>query len=233
MSNKGIVVITGGGRGIGAACAQLFHQNGYKVFLAARTENELKQVCHALDPSGESAAYAVVDLKKEVSVQLILERCKKQLGVPTILINNAGRVHLAKIVNEDLRQWRDTFAVNLDAVLILTQQALRVMPAGSSIINVSSISGVYNTEKLPKLAAYSASKAGLIALSEVTAVEGKEKNITCVCISPGSVETRMLRSVAGPQFPKGAAPETVAQAIFEAATTKREQWNGKNVELFR
>lgn len=229
---RGVAIITGGGRGIGAACAKIFYEKSYKVFLVSRSEAELKQVCAELDPTGEGVAYSAIDLRMEGSAMLVFERCIKQLGTPSILINNAGKLHLSIIENDTLKQWRDTMALNLEAVFLLTQAAFKRMLPGGSIVNVSSISGVPGTGKLPKLAAYCASKAGVITFSEVTAVEGKDKDLTCVCVSPGSVETQMLRSVVGANFPKAADPASVAQTIFEAATTKRQVWNGKNIELF-
>ena len=230
---RGIAIITGGGRGIGAACARVFFDKGYKVFLVSRTEAELKSVCTELDPSGENAAYTALDLRVEGAALLVFDRCHKKFGTPSVLINNAGKLHLALIENDTLKQWRDTMALNLESVFTLTQAAFKHLLRGGSIVNVSSISGVPGTEKLPKLAAYCASKAGVITLTEVTATEGKDKDISCVCVSPGSVETQMLRSVTGPNFPKAADPASVAQTIFEAATSKRTAWNGKNVELFR
>ena len=201
--------------------------------MVARSEVELKQVCAALDDSGKTAAYLAADLRLESSAKLVFEHCLRKFGMPGVLVNNAGKLHLATIEKDKLSQWRDTMALNMEAIFLLTQQALMHMAPGSSIVNISSVSGVPGTAKLPKLAAYCASKAAVVTFSEVTAAEGRSKDISCVCISPGSVETQMLRSVVGPNFPKASDPTTVAEAIFEAATTKRSQLNGSHVELFR
>ena len=137
---RGIAITTGGGRGIGAACAKLFFEKSYKVFLVARNESELKTVCQLLDPSGVGAAYTALDLTMEGAALLVFERCTKTFGLPNILVNNAGRLHLAGIEQDHLKKWRETFALNLETIFSLTQEAFKRMLSGSSIVNVSSIS---------------------------------------------------------------------------------------------
>src|SRR6202044_2456326 len=84
---------------------------------------------------------------------------------------------------------------------------------GGRIVNIASLSGVYATEKFPGLAAYNVSKYGVVGLTEAIAVEGKELGISAICISPGAVDTEMLRR-ANPDLRPGLTPADVAKLIL-------------------
>jgi NAD(P)-dependent dehydrogenase (short-subunit alcohol dehydrogenase family) len=103
-------------------------------------------------------------------------------------------------------------------------------PNGGSIVNVSSLSGVRGPEKFPGLAAYNVSKAGILALSDILAVEGKPHNIRVNAVSPGAVETEMLRQ-AGHGLKALATPEDVARTIAFLVSDLSYPATGANVEI--
>src|SRR5207248_8372642 len=110
--------------------------------------------------------------------------------------------------------WEQTLAVNLTGSFLCCRAAFGAMrEAGEGrIVNIASLSGVYGTEKFPGLAAYNVSKYGVIGLTEAIAVEGREHGISALCISPGAVDTDMLRQ-ANPALKPGLKPADVAQLI--------------------
>ena len=91
--------------------------------------------------------------------------------------------------------WDETLGVNLTGSFLCCRAAFTAMrpPAEGRIVNIASLSGVYATEKFPGLAAYNVSKYGVIGLTEAIAVEGKAHGISAICVSPGAVDTEMLR----------------------------------------
>jgi NAD(P)-dependent dehydrogenase (short-subunit alcohol dehydrogenase family) len=99
------------------------------------------------------------------------------------------------------------------------------------IVNIASLSGVYATEKFPGLTAYNASKFGVIGLTESIAVEGKEFGISAICISPGAVDTEMLRR-ANPELRPGLTPDQVANLIVALLDSPLVAASGANIPLF-
>jgi NAD(P)-dependent dehydrogenase (short-subunit alcohol dehydrogenase family) len=107
------------------------------------------------------------------------------------------------------------------------------MSAGGEgrIVNIASLSGVYATEKFPGLAAYNVSKYGVVGLTEAIAVEGKELGISAICVSPGAVDTDMLRR-ANPSLRAGVTPAQVAALIVALIDSPLVPASGANVPLF-
>ena len=99
------------------------------------------------------------------------------------------------------------------------------------IVNLSSLSGVKGVEKFPGLSAYNVSKAGVAALTEILAVEGKPYNIRVCAVSPGAVDTDMLRQAA-PHLKAGMTPRDMAEILLFLADDSRRMFNGSNIELF-
>jgi NAD(P)-dependent dehydrogenase (short-subunit alcohol dehydrogenase family) len=99
------------------------------------------------------------------------------------------------------------------------------------IVTIASLSGVYATEKFPGLAAYNASKYGVVGLTEALAVEGKKHGISAICVSPGAVDTEMLRR-ANPDLRPGLTPEDVAELILALLDSPLVPASGANIPLF-
>ena len=110
-------------------------------------------------------------------------------------------------------------------------QAARSVAGEGRIVNFGSLSGIYATEKFPGLAAYNVSKYGVIGLTEAIAVEGKEHGISAICLSPGAVDTEMLRR-ANPALRPGLTPDDVAQLIVALLDSPLAPVSGANIPLF-
>ena len=99
------------------------------------------------------------------------------------------------------------------------------------ILNISSLSGVRGVEKFPGLSAYNVSKAGIASLTEILAVEGKPHNIRVSVVSPGAIDTDMLRQAA-PHLKAGMTPEELADILLFLADDSGRMFSGSNIELF-
>src|SRR5260370_41463666 len=115
----------------------------------------------------------------------------------------------------DAATWDDVLGVNLRGTFLCCLEAFRIMADQHSgvIINLSSLSGVKGVEKFPGLSAYNVSKAGVAGLTEILAVEGKTHTIPVCAVSPGAVETEMLRQAA-PHLKAGATPGDIAELLL-------------------
>jgi NAD(P)-dependent dehydrogenase (short-subunit alcohol dehydrogenase family) len=129
--------------------------------------------------------------------------------------------------------WQRTLSVNLTGTFLCCRAAFTAMAAGGGgrIVTIASLSGVYATEKFPGLAAYNVSKYGVVGLTEAIAVEGKEHGISAVCLSPGAVDTEMLRR-ANPALRPGLTPGDMAELIVALLDSPLAHLSGANIPLF-
>lgn len=198
------VLITGASRGIGAACARRLAREGHRLALLARGSSALEAIARELD-----ALPLACDLASEAEIQAALDRVREALGPVDVLINNAGIVHRHPVAGHGTADWERVMAVNLRAPFLLARGVLPDMLArrAGRIVNVASISATSGT---PGLAAYCASKAGLLGLTRALAAEVKADGVVVVAVSPGSVDTDML---AGSGFPPDMTPADIAEVV--------------------
>jgi len=191
-----VALITGSGRGIGRAVAQLFAREGAAVFLTARTEKELAQTAAEILKSGGRAGYVTADLSREDDCSRVFAAAHEQFGRVDILVNNAG--HYGPVVPvEDypLAEFDKVIAVHLRAAFLLSKLVLPEMYARKSgvILNISSLSAkaAYSWGS-----AYAAAKAGMLGLTRVTAAEAARQGVRVNAICPGPVtETQMSKDL--------------------------------------
>jgi NAD(P)-dependent dehydrogenase (short-subunit alcohol dehydrogenase family) len=213
LDNK-IAIVTGGGRGIGAATARLFVEEGAKVVIAARSVDELRSVCS--DTCSDRILGVPADVSDESQVGVLFAETKRKFGNIDILVNNAGVIRVRPIQEMTIDDWDAVLAVNLRGSFLCAREAFRVMKEtgrGGSIVNMSSLAGIRGVEKFPGTSAYAASKHGVVGLTEVLAVEGRGVGIRVNCVAPGAVDTRMLREGA-PLLKTSTSPEDVARTIL-------------------
>lgn len=223
-----VAVVTGASRGVGAATVRRLAGGGYTVIATARTATDLAQ----LASETERVVVRVADLRSGDAVDAIAGAADAA-GRLAIWVNNAATLERIAFADLDEGRWRDILRVDLDAVFLSCRAAfLRMAGAGGGVIvNIASLSGVQNVEKFPGLTAYNVAKAGVIALSEAVALEGRPHGVRCVCLSPGAVETDMLHK-ANPALRALVTPDDVAAIIAWLTTPEAAALSGSNIPLF-
>ena len=155
------------------------------------------------------------------------------LGPVDILVNSAGAIAQARFEDLDAATWDHVLGVNLRGVFLCSREAFRAMipRGGGVIVNLSSLSGVKGVEKFPGLSAYNVSKYGVAGLTEILAVEGKPHHIRVVAVSPGAVDTEMLR-VAAPHLKPDMTPDELARILLFLVGPDARPLSGSNIEIF-
>ena len=197
-----VALITGSGRGIGRAIAQLFAKEGAAVFLTARSEKELAATVAEISAHGGRAAYATADLTREADCGRLVAAAREKFGKVDILVNNAGHYGPVVPVEEyPLEEFDKVVAVHLRAAFLLSKLVLPEMYARNSgvILNISSLSA---KSAYAWGSAYAAAKAGMLGLTRVTAAEAARKGVRVNAMCPGPVtETQMSKDL-GAQLAK-------------------------------
>lgn len=185
-----VVIVTGASSGLGVAFAKACAQAGADVVLAARRAEKLKETAELVCQAGRRALSVATDVSDPASCTAMVEAAVAQFGRVDILVNNAGIATAFPATRETPEQFRSVIDVNLCGAYWAAQACGRVMPPGSSIVNISSILGL-TTAGLPQ-AAYSASKAGIVGLTRDLAQQwGSRKGIRVNAIAPGFFASEM------------------------------------------
>jgi len=181
------VVITGGGRGIGAAIADRMDALGVKITLMGRSEETLKQKCKDLS----KAQGISVDVCDANSVEKAFTQARSSFGPVAILINNAGAAYSSPLHNTDDKNWKHMLDVNLSGVFYCCRAVVPDMRANNwgRIINIASIAGIAGA---PYITAYCAAKHGVIGLTRALSLELARKDITVNALCPGYTNTELL-----------------------------------------
>jgi len=227
-----IAVITGGGRGIGRATAELFAQAGAHIVIAARTSDELNDTSGHITSRGGKCLPIRTDLTSEDAIVKLFETTNKLLGSVDILVNNAGSYALAPVRDMSAKAWDQVFAVNIRAMFLCCREAFKSMSAkGGSIINVGSVGGLRGYEKFPGLSSYTSSKFAVTGFTEALAIEGRELGIRVNAIAPAAVDTKLLRDAA-PHLKTNTMPADIAEImLFLADSTRSGGLNGNVIEI--
>ncbi len=209
-------LVTGGGRGIGRAVALDLARAGAKVAVAARTRAEVDAA--AREAGG--AAF-VVDVADPVSVRALVADVRAALGDVEILVNAAGVAPSAPLVKTTDEQWRQAIDVNLGGTFHCLREALPAMTAAGwgRVVNVASIAGKTG---MPYIAAYAASKHGVLGLTKVAALESAARGVTVNAVCPGYVDTPMTGvSIARIVEKAGLTAEEARRRLEHASPQKR------------
>ncbi len=212
----GAVVITGGGRGIGAACAEEFFGRGRPVVIVSRTASQLKETARRI--AGATGAKRILALPGDVGDEAFARRtfaaARKRFGSVDILVNNAAVLVSKPFLDTSAAEWDSVMRANLRGPFLFSREFLRAAKPGRAIVNIGSLGGIQGTEKFPGLSAYTVSKYGITGLTAALAVEARPLGVSVFCVAPGAVDTAMLRKAA-PGLKAGAVPADVAKVVAD------------------
>lgn len=218
-----VVIITGSGRGIGAAAAELCAQNGAKVVICDINDEWGNKVLGKIRGQGLEASYIHVDVSKESDVEALVKFAVEKYGKLDGIVNNAATIVVKPIADLTAEEWDKVISVNLTGVFYGCKHAIRQFlkqGTGGSIVNIGSISAVVGLYEQP---VYCASKGGVYQLSRQIAVEYAKKNIRCNIIGPGSVDGEFVQIYLDGQVdPKAAAERQMASHPMGRFATPRE-----------
>jgi NAD(P)-dependent dehydrogenase (short-subunit alcohol dehydrogenase family) len=200
-------VVTGAGRGIGAATARALAEAGYGVVLAARTRDQIERRRAELAALGHEAKAVVCDVTSEASVET-LAREAAELGPVAVLVNNAGAAGSMPVARTSLEDWNHLLAVNATGAFLCTRAVLPGMleRRWGRVINVASTAGLGGGKYL---AAYSAAKHALVGFTRSAAAEVAGTGVTVNVVCPGFVDTEMTA-------------ETVERIVAKTGRTREE-----------
>jgi 3-oxoacyl-[acyl-carrier protein] reductase len=192
--SKRTALVTGASRGIGKACAQALSLAGYRVALAARSIETLREMANEIQVGGGEAFAMELDLANRETIADAISKAAKEFGRIDILVNNAGVTKDGLAVRMKPADWDSVLQTNLSGAFFVTQQVLPGMmrERWGRIVNISSVVGEMGN---PGQANYVASKAGLIGLTKSLAQELGSRNITVNAVAPGFIETDMTQGL--------------------------------------
>ena len=189
-----IAIITGGAKGIGQAVALKLTEYGAKVVLTDTDEENLQKTAKLIKDAGSEVMTYRMDVSKKAECEASVNAAVENFGTLDILVNSAGIIRAGLLVDMPEDDWKKVIDVNLNGTFFMGQAAMKVMipKKYGRIINIASQAG-----KLGEAGAgpYCASKAGIVRLTEVQGLELAEHGVTANGLSPGYIDTQMMRDV--------------------------------------
>ena len=182
-----VAVVTGGASGIGRATAELFAREGARVVIADRDGDRAEEVASGIDDAGGTAMAVAADVSSPEDVTRLFERAVSVFAPVDILVNNAGASYGTDLRAIEPDIWDRNIDVVLKSAYLCTRAALPGMieQRKGAIVNIASVNGLMGLGE----EAYSAAKAGMVNLTQNTAVRYGEFNVRANCIAPGTVDT--------------------------------------------
>ena len=211
-------LITGASRGIGRAIAEKLAGEAHTLLLHGRDREALTETCRSVEGKSGTAVPLVYDLRDPVAIQKMVD----EIGDAPLagLINNAGIAFVKPLESITLDEWQTTIAVNVTAPFLLTQKLLRLLSAGSAIVNILSVAAKTG---FPNWSSYCMSKFALEGFSQAVREELRPRGIRVLNIYPAATATEIWNSVEG-DWPreKMLKPEEIAEAVSYALSRPGE-----------
>jgi NAD(P)-dependent dehydrogenase (short-subunit alcohol dehydrogenase family) len=211
-----VCVVTGGGRGLGAATARFLAGEGAAVAICARSEPEVAAVARELAEGGSRVVWGAVDVADEGAVAAFAARVRTTLGPTDVLINNAAILGpVGPLTDLDLRAWKRALDVNV----VGTATAMKCFGShmrgrGGTMVNLSG-GGIGGPGVAPSISAYTTSKAAVATLTETVAMELAADDVNVVAIAPGALATTFTDDILT------AGPSVAGDALFAATARNR------------
>jgi len=192
--NGKYALITGGGRGLGKATALAFAQEGINVAITGRNESTLLETVKEIEALGVKATYATFDVANYEEVQAAIIKLNQDFGYFDIVVNNAGIAAFGSLIDMDPKTWVDIINTNLLGTYFITKAVLPqlIEKNQGDIINVSSTAGLNGAATT---SAYSASKFGVIGLSDSLMREVRKHNIRVCTLMPSTIASDMSKDL--------------------------------------
>jgi len=210
MSNQKIALITGAARGIGYACAEAIQEDGARIVIADIDGDGVQEAAEKL---GNSTVAYQCDIGEQEQVSELFDKLESDVGVASILVNNAGVAIPADFLETTLEDFQQVININLVGTFMALQRAAKAMVASEiqgSIVNMSSVNSQL---AIPTIPAYCASKGGVMQLTKSSAVALASHGIRVNAVGPGSIDTAMIASV-------NSSPEAM-QAVMSRTPLQR------------
>jgi len=245
LPNK-VIVITGAGRGLGAATAELCAKNGAKVVVSDINDEWGNNTVDRLQAQGLEVSYLHADVSREADVAALVKHAVDKYGKLDGIVNNAATIVVGKVANMTAEEWDLQIRVNLTGVFYGCKHAIRQFLSqggGGSIVNIGSISAVVG---MPEQPGYCTSKGGVLQLTRQIAIDYAKENIRCNTIGPGSIEGEFVdiylnnqsnpttaRDIIVGNHPIGrmASPFEIAEAIMFMLSDRASFVTGANLQV--
>lgn len=237
MSDQPIALVTGGAQGIGYACAEALAADGAKLILA---DVNAEGVAAAAEALGGGTVGLTCDMSDPAQINAMFDTIEAEHGPVSILINNAGIAMPAEFLDLSVESFQKVIDVNLTGTFVALQRAAKTMVAKGiegSIVNMSSVNAVVS---IPAIAAYSASKGGVMQLTKAAALALAPHNIRVNAVGPGSIDTAMMAGVnANPEalervlsrtpLKRVGSPREVGDVVAFLASSKASYVTGETI----
>ncbi|MFH1031192.1 MAG: SDR family NAD(P)-dependent oxidoreductase [Chloroflexota bacterium] len=221
LDNK-VALVTGGGVGIGKAISIAFAREGADLVIASPFPAELEPTAKEIKSMGRQCLAVVTDITDEKQVRNMVVETVKKYGRIDILVNNSGiSGKTANVIDVDIEDWNKTLTLNLTGSLLCAKEALKVMIPRKSgnVLNISSVSG---KRGFAMRSPYTASKWGLVGLTQTWALEVGKHNIRVNCICPGPCQgERIERVMRANALAKGLTYEAILADATKGAALNR------------
>lgn len=237
MTDTPIALITGAAQGIGYACAESLSNDGYRIILCDINKEGVEAAAKSL---GNNSIALVCDMADTDQISTLFDTIESDIGIPQVLVNNAGIAAPGDFLDTTVEQFRHVIDVNLIGCFVAVQRSARLMvkhQIHGSIINMSSINAVV---AIPTIAAYCASKGGVMQLTKSSALALAPHNIRVNAVGPGSIDTAMMAGVnANPEamntilsrtpLKRVGSPKEIADVVAFLASDKSSYVTGETI----
>jgi len=234
-----VALVTGGSSGIGKATALAFARAGANVVIASRRVTEGEQTVHEICERGGDAIFVKTDVSKASEVEGLMNQTIEFYGRLDYACNNAGTFVMGRLFELSEEEWDRTINANLKGIWLSLKYQIPIMlqQKGGVIVNMASMSAIIGN---PGVSIYSASKGGVVALTQSAAIEYAASGIRINAISPGVISTPMVDDIPTPllediqsKHPIGrlGKPEEIADAVVWLCSDKASFVTGHNMVI--